>query len=58
MAHTPIDPGLTQAISLAKAAVTSGDAIRYRTTGNMLDVETDSGWQQWWPHDPAPDFED
>lgn len=46
---------MTQAIGLAKAAVASGEAIRYKASGNMLDVETDQGWSQWWPCDPEPD---
>lgn len=40
-----------QAIELAKQAVAEGHAIRYSVTDDRVDVESDQGWQTWWPDD-------
>jgi hypothetical protein len=44
-----IQEGKAQAIELAKRAVAEGHAIRYSVTHSRVEVESDQGWQTWWP---------
>lgn len=46
-----VEPGLAQAVALAKRAVAEGHAIRYTVAEGRVDVESDQGWQTWWPED-------
>ena len=46
-----ISPSRQEAIDLARQAVADGDAIRYTVTQGKVEVETDQGWQTWWPED-------
>ena len=43
--------GKLQAIALAKQAVEEGHALRYSVTEERVEVESDQGWQTWWPED-------
>lgn len=47
---------LKEAIALAEQAVQQGEATRYDVTAKQLDVETDQGWQTWWPADVEPNL--
>lgn len=47
----PISPSMQEAIDLARQAVANGDAIRYTVTQGKVEVESDQGWQTWWPED-------
>lgn len=40
-----------EAIELAKQAVAEGHAIRYAVTSDRVEVESDQGWQTWWPEE-------
>ena len=44
-------PSMQEAIDLAGQAVANGNAIRYTVTQGKVEVETDQGWQTWWPED-------
>lgn len=43
------DNGKAQAIAAAQQAVQEGHAIRYSVTKERVEVESDQGWQTWWP---------
>ena len=49
-------PTLSESIQLANAAIKAGDAIQHVMINGQLHVETDQGWQQWWPYDPEPNL--
>ena len=42
---------LQEAIELARQAVADGYAFRYTVTQGKVEVESDQGWQTWWPED-------
>lgn len=45
------DNGKAEAIALAKIAVQDGHAIRFTVSSDKVEVESDSGWQVWWPEE-------
>lgn len=46
-----ISPSRQEAIDLARQAVADGYAIRYTVTKDKVEVESDQGWQTWWPEE-------
>lgn len=55
MTISNVMPTKAEAIELAKKAVAEGHAIRYSVTREDVSVESDSGWQVWWPVDDEPE---
>lgn len=39
------------AIALAEQSVREGHALRYSVTADCVEVESEQGWQTWWPQD-------
>ena len=46
----------SEAIRLANAEIKAGNAIQHLMLNGELHVETDQGWQVWWPYDPEPNL--
>ncbi len=45
----------SEAIKLANAEIKAGNVIQHVMINGQLHVQSDQGWQVWWPCDPEPD---